>query len=314
MQRDAWAYADRLTGVTARERHAAARTFAAAEAAYVYGLPLVELHDTVRQFRFRNTIISIAALTDPETKAGRVAQRRHGLHGGLAEPDPRSARHRRARHPRALLHLPVHGRLHELLRLRRLSGSTGTEAGSYVLVPPGLDRRRARRACAWSRSPTRTIWLLGRTLVDDAADLEEVKPLLREVHRHPARRLAHRRARQVDRASTSRRPQQRKPATPTGHRLRRALNQDSTVDPPPATPGLRAPGAGPCRRRAARPLTGRRPGRRHRQPVGNPPGSDQDTAQNRAVEAGHPGRPAARRRRRRPLPRRPPPPATAGGA
>ena len=68
VRRDAWGYADGLADASGADRRTAARTFAAAEVGYVYGLPLVELHDTVRQFRFRNTIVSVAALTTPETR------------------------------------------------------------------------------------------------------------------------------------------------------------------------------------------------------------------------------------------------------
>src|SRR6476620_496646 len=68
VQRDAWAYAEGRSVASAADRLTAARTCAAAEVGYVYGLPLVELHDTVRQFRFRNTIVSVAALTTPESR------------------------------------------------------------------------------------------------------------------------------------------------------------------------------------------------------------------------------------------------------
>jgi hypothetical protein len=55
--------------------------------------------------------------------------------------------------------------------------TTGTKAGSYVVVPPGFDGALpagVRRI----QSPTNRVWVLGRTLVRDAADLATVGPLM----------------------------------------------------------------------------------------------------------------------------------------
>jgi hypothetical protein len=64
-QQDAWAYADSLPGVSTGQRTADAQTFAAAAAAYVYGLSLVDVHETVKRFEVRNLITSIDALSTP---------------------------------------------------------------------------------------------------------------------------------------------------------------------------------------------------------------------------------------------------------
>jgi hypothetical protein len=124
VQRDAWSYADGLEGVTSAERQDAARTFAATEAAYVYGLPLVKLHDTVRNFRFRNAIVSVAALANPDTD-GRfyTFQFMDGYTNSFAYVG---------------------------------TGATGTSAGSFVLGPPGWNGDRPE-GTQILRSPTNTV-------------------------------------------------------------------------------------------------------------------------------------------------------------
>ena len=68
VEQDAWAYADALPGVSDADRTADAQTFAAAAAAYVYGLSLVNVHETVKRFKVRNLITSIDALSTPDNE------------------------------------------------------------------------------------------------------------------------------------------------------------------------------------------------------------------------------------------------------
>jgi hypothetical protein len=113
------------------------------------------------------------------------------------------------------------------------SGSTGTKAGSYLLAPPGWTGQ-APPGVRVLRSPTRTVWLLGRTLVDDAADLKQARPLLDKYVATPlsAWRVGVRgRAVVFDQAP----PAQSKPQTPTGRDFVAALNRQLTLDPPPAS-------------------------------------------------------------------------------
>ena len=56
--------------------------------------------------------------------------------------------------------------------------TTGTGADSFVIVPPGY-RGPLPAGVPRIKSPTDTVWLLGRTLVQDEADLAAVVPLLR---------------------------------------------------------------------------------------------------------------------------------------
>lgn len=283
VQRDAWAYADGLSGASAADRFTAARTFAAAEVAYVYGLPLVELHDTVRQFRFRNTIISVAALTTPETRR-------------VVSPNVDTAYTvgwlSLTQGPLVIDVPDTGGRFYTFQFMDAFtnsfayvgSGATGTKAGSYLLAPPGWSGD-VPEGVHVLRSPTNTIWLLGRTLVDDAADLERVKPLLEKYTATPleAWRLG---ARGKSIVFDNPPPQQEKPATPQGTDFVATLNQETTIDPPPpaqrcvlaalAPAGVEPPDDAPGAVVAADTAN----------QVGDPPGSDADTPQNRAVGAG----------------------------
>jgi hypothetical protein len=230
VQHDAWSYGDRRAG-GAKTRSEAARAFAAAEVAYVYGLPLVEVHDTVRQFRFRNTTVSIAELT---TAASRrvVSPNVDTLYtvGWLSL----------TQQPLVLDVPDTGGRFYTFQLMDAWtnsfaylgSGSTGTRAGSYLLAPPGW-RGTVPPGVHLVRSPTRTVWLLGRTLVDGAADLPKARPILQQYTATPlAAWMAGVRGQPVvfDKAP----PAQAKPATPTGSTFISTLNRQLVLDPPPA--------------------------------------------------------------------------------
>ena len=92
---------------------------------------------------------------------------------------------------RALLRAPVHGRLLEHVRLRRAGAPPARSPGPTCSCRPGT-RARCRRASSRSRSPTNLIWLIGRTLVKDAADLAPVTELMREYRLTPLARLVRR--------------------------------------------------------------------------------------------------------------------------
>jgi hypothetical protein len=55
--------------------------------------------------------------------------------------------------------------------------TTGTRAGSYVVVPPGY-RGSLPAGVERIQSPTNLVWVLGRTLVRDAADMPAVAALM----------------------------------------------------------------------------------------------------------------------------------------
>lgn len=283
VQRDAWRYADGLSGSSAADRLTAARTFAAAEVGYVYGLPLVELHDTVRQFRFRNTLVSVAALSNAETRS-------------VVSPNVDTAYTvgwlSLTQGPLVIDVPNTHGRFYTFQFMDAFtnsfayvgSGVTGTKAGSYLLAPPGWSGD-VPSGVHVLHSPTNTIWLLGRTLVDSAADMKRVKPLLEKYTATPLeawRQGARGKSVVFDNPP----PRPAKPATPQGTDFIATLNQETTIDPPPsgqdcvlkalAPAGVERPDTSPGAVIAADTLNS----------VGNPPGSDADTPQNRAVAAG----------------------------
>jgi len=283
VQHDAWAYADQQAGVSAADKLTAAKTFAAAEVAYVYGLPLVELHDTVRAFRFRNTIISIAALTTPESR--RVVSPNVDTaytvgwlsltQGPLVIDVPDTA-----------------GRFYTFQFMDAFtnsfayvgSGVTGTKARSYLLAPPGWSGE-VPQGVHLVRSPTNTIWLLGRTLVDDAADLQKVKPLLEKYTATPleAWKLG---VRGKSIVFDNPPPQPPKPVTPQGTDFVATLNQETTVDPPPAAQDCVLKALAPAGVTQPDTSTGAVLVADTANQLGNPPGSDADTPQNRAIGAG----------------------------
>jgi hypothetical protein len=283
VQRDAWAYADRLSGASAAQRRTAARRFAAAEAAYVWGLPLVVLHDTVRQFKVRNEIISIAELSGPETK--RVVSPNVDTAytvGWLSLTDG----------PLVIDVPDTHGRFYTMQMMDGFtnsfaylgSGATGPRAGSYLLAPPGWDGD-VPAGVHLVRSPTRTVWLLGRTLVDDAADMERVKPLLQKYVATPleAWRLGARGHSVVfDKAP----PQQPKPEPPQGTDFVAALDRDLTIDPPPGPQGCVVRALAPAGVQQPDPSPAAVLAADQSDQLGNPPGSTADTPQARAVAAG----------------------------
>lgn len=234
VQRDAWAYADRLPTGSTGDRLAAARTFAAAEAAYVYGFPLVAVHDTVRMFRFRNTIVSVAALTTPKT---------HRVVSPNVDTAYTVGWLSLSQGPLVVDVPDTGGRFYTFQFMDAWSnsfayagsGATGTKAGSYLLAPPGWtgDVPPGVRVL---HSPTRTVWLLGRTLVDDAADLKRVRPLLEKYVATPlAAWSMGGRGRSI--VFDQQPPEQTKPATPKGAGFIATLNRQLTLDPPPASQG-----------------------------------------------------------------------------
>jgi hypothetical protein len=231
VQRDAWTYADRLPAGSAEVRLAAARSYAAAEVAYVYGFPLIDVHDTIRLFHFRNTIISVAALTNSQTH--RVVSPNVDTaytvgwfsltQGPLVIDVPDTA-------GRFYTFQLMDGWSNSFAYLG--SGATGTRAGSYLLAPPGWtgDVPPGVRVV---RSPTRTVWLLGRTLVDDAADLKRVRPILEHYTATPLPAwTAGLRSPSI--VFDQQPPEQQKSPTPTGAHFIATLNRQLTLDPPPA--------------------------------------------------------------------------------
>ena len=152
------------------------KAFAAAVAAYVYGLAPVSVSETTQRFP-ENQLVSIAALTNPTVRTvvlpnvdttytvGRLQ-----LSGG----------------PRVLDVPDTAGRYYVIQLLDAYSNTfayvgrrtTGTKPGSYAVVPPGW-KGSLPSGVKRIQSPTNLVWVLGRTLVQDAADMPAVAALMR---------------------------------------------------------------------------------------------------------------------------------------
>jgi hypothetical protein len=154
---------------------AARRRFAAAAAAYVYGLAPIAVNATTQRF-LENQLVSIAALTDPSVRT--VVLPNHDTTYTVGTLQLASG-------PRVLDVPDTHGRYYVIQLLDAYSNTfayvgrrtTGTRAGSYAVVPPGFDGTvpaGAKRI----QSPTNRVWVLGRTLLRDAADLPAVGQLM----------------------------------------------------------------------------------------------------------------------------------------
>ena len=150
-------------------------TFAAGVAAYVYGLAPVSVYETTQRFP-ENQVVSIAALTDPTVRTVVLPNHdttytvgRLQLSGG----------------PRVLDVPDTAGRYYVIQLLDAYSNTfayvgrrtTGTRAGSYAIVPPGF-KGTVPAGVKRIQSPTNLVWVLGRTLVQDAADMPAVSALM----------------------------------------------------------------------------------------------------------------------------------------
>jgi hypothetical protein len=167
--------ADRYsTGVSAAEGQKARTVFTAAAAAYVYGLPQVTERATVKHFP-RNEILSVAALANPSVQT--VVAPNVDTAYTVSWLDLTSGP--------LVVNVPDTGRRFYTFQFLDAftnafaylgTGSTGTLSGAYVLVPPGYTGALPAGVTRID-APSNTVWLLGRTLVKNSADLPAVKAL-----------------------------------------------------------------------------------------------------------------------------------------
>jgi hypothetical protein len=151
------------------------RRFAAAAAAYVYGRAPVGINITTQRF-LENQLVSIAALTDPSVRT--VVLPNHDTTYTVGTL-------RLAAGPRVLDVPDTRGRYYVLQLLDAYSNTfayvgrrtTGTKAGSWAVVPPGFTGALPA-GVQRIQSPTDRVWVLGRTLLRDAADLPAVAQLM----------------------------------------------------------------------------------------------------------------------------------------
>lgn len=223
-------YARGLAADSDRQRAQARQAFGAAAAAYVYGLPQVSVRGTVRHFP-RNEVLSINALADPSVRTvvspnvdtAYTVSWLDLVNGPLVVNVPDTG-----------------GRYYTFQFLDAFSnafayvgsGSTGTAAGAYAIVPPGFTGPLPLGLTRID-APSTTVWLLGRTLVGAAADLPAVRRLQSQYEVTPltAWTLGARQPSVV----LDRYPPTIPRSVPTGAQFIATLNQEMTIDPPPAT-------------------------------------------------------------------------------
>ena len=223
-------YARGLSGDSEPQRAQARQAFAAAAVAYVYGLPQVSVRGTVRHFP-RNEVLSINALADPSVQTvvspnvdtAYTVSWLDLVNGPLVVNVPDTG-----------------GRYYTFQFLDAFSnafayvgsGSTGTAAGAYAIVPPGFSGPLPAGVTRVD-APSNTVWLLGRTLVRDAADLPAVRQLQSQYAVTPLTSwtLGARQAPVV----LDRYPPTVPRSVPGGAQFIATLNQEMTIDPPPMT-------------------------------------------------------------------------------
>jgi hypothetical protein len=151
------------------------RAFAAGVAAYVYGVPPLSVGLTAARSP-ANVMVSIAKLVDPAVRA--VVAPNHDTAYTVAQLDLSQG-------PRVIDVPDTAGRYYVLQLLDAYSNTfanvgrhtTGTAARSFALVPPGF-RGELPAGVTRIESPTPLVWLLGRTLVRDEAEIPALTPLL----------------------------------------------------------------------------------------------------------------------------------------
>jgi hypothetical protein len=165
------ARAERGFGGSAKAR----RQFASAVAAYVYGLAPISVSATTEGFP-ENQLVSIAALTNPSVRTVVLPNRDTTYTVGRVQL---------AGGPRILDVPNTSGRYYVIQLLDAYSNTfayvgrrtTGTRAGTYAIVPPGF-KGNLPSGVKRIQSPTNLVWVLGRTLVQDDADMPAVAALM----------------------------------------------------------------------------------------------------------------------------------------
>ncbi len=222
-------YGAGLTGDSTTAAAQAQRTFAAAAAAYVYGMPQESLLQTIKGY-VHNEIVNVNALATPTTQG--VVSPNVDTAYSVAWVDLTTGP--------LVVNVPnTHGRFYTLQFMDAYtnafayvgSGSTGTAAGAYALVPPGWTGTLPDGVTE-IKSPTNTVWLLGRTLVNGPSDFPAVKQIQDQYELTPL--PAWEMGARTPSVTLSSYPAGKKKPLPTGTDFISALDQELTIDPPPA--------------------------------------------------------------------------------
>jgi hypothetical protein len=222
-------YASHLAGADPATRGKAAQAFEAAAAAYVYGFPQVVERETVKHF-VRNEIISVAAVTNPQVQT--VVAPNVDTAYTVSWLDLTTG-------PMVINVPDTAGRFYTFQFLDAFTnafayvgtGSTGTHAGAYALIPPGYQGSLPAGVTP-IQAPSNTVWLLGRTLVKDAADMPAVKSVQEKYTATPL--TAWESGIREPPAVVDQYPPTIPKSIPTGTAFIAELNKVMNVDPPPA--------------------------------------------------------------------------------
>jgi hypothetical protein len=173
--RDQDAFARSLRGLGVAGRRRAARAFAAGEAAYVYGMPAVLMRLTVQRFP-TNLLIGVGRLATPEQRT--VVAPNHDTLYSVSRLDLSSGP--------LVVDAPASGGRYTVIQLLDAytnafayigSGAERDHDQSVALVPPGWQGA-IPAGVRVVQSPTRLVWLLGRTLVDGPDDVPAATGLM----------------------------------------------------------------------------------------------------------------------------------------
>jgi len=205
------------------------KAFAAATAAYVFGLPQVTERQTIKGF-IRNEIISVDGLANASTHA--VVSPNVDTAYSVSWIDLTTGP--------VVITVPNEGSRFYTFQIMDAytnayayigTGSTGTAAGAYAILPPGWSGTLPAGVHE-IKSPTNTDWLLGRTLVENAADLPAVKKVEEKYTITPLEAWAE--GVREPSLILNQAPTGKKKTLPTGAQFIATLNQELTIDPPPA--------------------------------------------------------------------------------
>ena len=168
-------YVSTLAGVGRADRKRAGSAFASAEAAYLFGMPTVLTRLTVQRFP-RNVLIGVGQLATPESRT--VVGPNHDTLYSVSRVDLGDGP--------LIIEAPATGGRYSVIQLIDAYTNafayvgSGAERGSdstVALVPPGWQGSLPPGARV-IESPTRLVWLLGRTLVDGPEDVAAATQLM----------------------------------------------------------------------------------------------------------------------------------------
>lgn len=222
-------FASSLHGVSGADRQRAEQAFATGVAAYLYGIPPVRVRLTVQRFP-RNVLVGIAKLATPATRT--VVAPNHDTLYSVSQLDLGAGP--------LVVDAPATGGRYSVLQLLDAytnaayigAGSERDHHQAVAIVPPGWQGSLPAGVRV-IRSPTKLVWLLGRTLVDGPADVAAAKKVMQRYSLTPLGDwMAGKRNAAVVLDSFA--GNQRPISTPTGLAFFDALGDALAADPPPA--------------------------------------------------------------------------------